>query len=192
MQNPELVFPCHSGFVRNSYLALEGFHKLTLSLCLEGILRSNSSTEWLWTLVRRKPRKILENDIVMWHSPKHCDQPTLSPPYLGEVWKVREGRVFFFWQYCSLYGNSFCLLSLIIFICHFFTFNGNLCLKKIYFFFFWKKENNGQGTEESGRYREVLNKSQCMDFLSAGTKQSDLCREVAFSGLGSFSHRRAS
>ena len=24
-----------------------------------------------------------------------------------------------------------------------------------------------------------------MDFLSAGTKKSDLCREVAFSGLGS-------
>ena len=38
MQNPELVFPCHSGFVRNSYLALEGFHKPTLSLCLDAIL----------------------------------------------------------------------------------------------------------------------------------------------------------
>ena len=27
------------------------------------------------------------------------------------------------------------------------------------------------GTEESGQYREVLNKSQCMDFLSARTKK---------------------
>ena len=27
------------------------------------------------------------------------------------------------------------------------------------------------GTEESDRCKEVLNKSQCMDFLSAGTKK---------------------
>ena len=33
------------------------------------------------------------------------------------------------------------------------------------------------GTEKSGRCREVLNKSQCMDFLSAGTKN-----KVAVSG----------
>ena len=30
--------------------------------------------------------------------------------------------------------------------------------------------------------REVLNKIQCMDLLSAGTKKSGLCREVAISG----------
>ena len=118
MQNPELVFPCHSGFLRNSYLALEGFHKPTLSLCLEGILLSNSSTEWLRTktLALRKPRKILENDIIMWHSPKHCDQPTLSPPYLGEIWKVTEGRVFFsFFAILFSIWQQFCLLSLNIF-----------------------------------------------------------------------------
>ena len=34
------------------------------------------------------------------------------------------------------------------------------------------------GTEESGRCREVLNKSQCMDFLSAWTKNCGRCREV--------------
>ena len=33
------------------------------------------------------------------------------------------------------------------------------------------------GTEESDRCKEVLNKSQCMDFLSAGTKN-----KVAVSG----------
>ena len=42
------------------------------------------------------------------------------------------------------------------------------------------------GTEGSGRCRdscrEVLFKSQCMDFLSAGTKNSGHCREVAVSG----------
>ena len=35
------------------------------------------------------------------------------------------------------------------------------------------------GTEEGDHCREVLNKSQCMDFLSAGTKKSGCCREVA-------------
>ena len=37
-------------------------------------------------------------------------------------------------------------------------------------------------TEESGHCREVLNKSQCLDFLSTGTKKSGSCREVAVSG----------
>ena len=36
--------------------------------------------------------------------------------------------------------------------------------------------------EERGRCREVLNKSQCMDFLFAGTKKRGRCREVAVSG----------
>ena len=35
------------------------------------------------------------------------------------------------------------------------------------------------GTEESGRCSEVLSKSQCMDFLSAGTMKSGHCREVS-------------
>ena len=34
-------------------------------------------------------------------------------------------------------------------------------------------------TEESGHCREVLSKSQRMDFLSTGTKKSGRCREVA-------------
>ena len=38
------------------------------------------------------------------------------------------------------------------------------------------------GTEESGRCREVLNKSQCMDLLSAGTKKSGRHRKVAVGG----------
>ena len=39
------------------------------------------------------------------------------------------------------------------------------------------------GTEESGRCREILNKSQCMDFLSAGTQEvAVVLREVAVSG----------
>ena len=38
------------------------------------------------------------------------------------------------------------------------------------------------GTEESGRCREVLNKSQCMNFLSAGAKNCGRCREVDASG----------
>ena len=38
------------------------------------------------------------------------------------------------------------------------------------------------GTEECGHCREVLNKSQCMDFLSAGTKNCGRCREVDASG----------
>ena len=33
------------------------------------------------------------------------------------------------------------------------------------------------GTEESGRYRRVLNKSQCMDFLSAGRKKKEAFAE---------------
>ena len=37
------------------------------------------------------------------------------------------------------------------------------------------------GTEESGRCRELLNKSQCMDFLFAGMKNCGRCREVAVS-----------
>ena len=41
------------------------------------------------------------------------------------------------------------------------------------------------GTEESGRCKEALNKSQCMDFLSAGTKKSGRRREVIVSGGGS-------
>ena len=36
--------------------------------------------------------------------------------------------------------------------------------------------------EERGRCREVLNKSQCMDFLFAGTKKRGRCREVDVSG----------
>ena len=149
MQNPELVFPCHSGFVRNSYLALEGFHKLTLSLCLEGILRSNSSTEWLWTLVRRKPRKILENDIVMWHSPKHCDQPTLSPPYLGEVWKVREGRVFFFFGNIVLYMATvfvYLVWSFLFFI--FSPLTATFVWKKYISFFFGKRKITARGQKK--------------------------------------------
>ena len=35
------------------------------------------------------------------------------------------------------------------------------------------------GTEESGHFREVLNKSQCMDILSTGMKASGRSREVA-------------
>ena len=31
-------------------------------------------------------------------------------------------------------------------------------------------------SEESGRCKEVLNKSQCMEFLSAGTKKSGRCK----------------
>ena len=39
------------------------------------------------------------------------------------------------------------------------------------------------GTEERGGCcREVLNKSQCIDFLSTGTKTSGLCGEVAVNG----------
>ena len=37
------------------------------------------------------------------------------------------------------------------------------------------------GTEESDRCKEVLSNSQCMDFLSAGTKKSGCYREVAVS-----------
>ena len=44
------------------------------------------------------------------------------------------------------------------------------------------------GTEESGRCRGVLNKSQCMNFLSAGTKKRNLCREVADSGGSAVLH----
>ena len=40
------------------------------------------------------------------------------------------------------------------------------------------------GTEESGRCRVVLNKSQCVDFLFAGMKKSGRCREVAAGGGG--------
>ena len=40
-------------------------------------------------------------------------------------------------------------------------------------------------TKESGRCRELLNKSHCKDFLSVETKKSDRCtREVAY-GRGS-------
>ena len=152
MQNPELVFPCHSGFVRNSYLALEGFHKPTLSLCLEGILLSNSSIEWLWTktLVERKPRKILENDIIMWLSPKRCDQPTLSPPYLGEVWKVIEGRVLFLlWAISFSIWQQFLFTYFDYFYFSFFTFNGNLCLKKnISFHVFGKSKISARGQKK--------------------------------------------
>ena len=39
------------------------------------------------------------------------------------------------------------------------------------------------GTEESGHSREVLNKSQCMDFLSARTKKKWLLyRDMAIRG----------
>ena len=38
------------------------------------------------------------------------------------------------------------------------------------------------GAEESGRCREVLDKSQCMNFSYAGTKKSGRCREVGVSG----------
>ena len=38
-------------------------------------------------------------------------------------------------------------------------------------------------TEENGHCREVLNKSQCMDFLSAWTRKSGSFREVAVSGV---------
>ena len=37
--------------------------------------------------------------------------------------------------------------------------------------------------EENGHCREVLNKSQCIDFLSAWTRKSGSCREVAVSGV---------
>ena len=43
------------------------------------------------------------------------------------------------------------------------------------------------GTEERGRCREVLNKSQCMKFLSAGAKKGGPCREVAVSGVSTSS-----
>ena len=149
MQNPELVFPCHSGFVRNSYLALEGFHKLTLSLCLEGILLSNSSIEWLWTF--NSTAKTTENSW-KWHCHVTFTKTLWSahpePTILGESLKGKRGEGVFFWQYCSLYDNSFCLLSLIIFIFHFFTFNGSLCLKKIYFFFFWKRKITARGQKK--------------------------------------------
>ena len=39
------------------------------------------------------------------------------------------------------------------------------------------------GTEESGHCRQVLSKSQCMDFFVRGDgKNSGCCREVAVSG----------
>ena len=43
------------------------------------------------------------------------------------------------------------------------------------------------GTEERGRCREVLNKSQCMNLLSAGAKKGGPCREVAVSGVSPLS-----
>jgi len=38
------------------------------------------------------------------------------------------------------------------------------------------------GTEETSYCREFNSKSQCMDFLSAGTKKGGRCREMAVSG----------
>ena len=51
------------------------------------------------------------------------------------------------------------------------------------------------GTEERGRCREVLNKSQCMGFLSAGAKKGGRCqrggrsRSFDFISLSAFGHR---
>ena len=44
------------------------------------------------------------------------------------------------------------------------------------------------GTEESGRCRGVLNKSQCMEFCPPEGKKRGLCREVADSGGSTVLH----
>ena len=44
-------------------------------------------------------------------------------------------------------------------------------------------EEGGHCNKRGGCCREVLNNSQCMDFLFSGTKKSGGCNEVAVSGV---------
>lgn len=112
-----------------------------------------------------------------------------EPTILGG-WKVREGRVLFF---LAIFMFS---ISQQVWLFLFFIFSpltATFVWKKKFLFIFLEKvkyrPGAGQGTEERFYF---FSKSQCLDFLSAGTKQSDLfCREVAFSGLDSSVNKKS-